>query len=187
MGGTFLYLMTRYYGDKNSTNTSQRIRPRVFHSSLRSVVLPGNNLWWWISSSWSFSYIVVLEYPLLGRNATSDAIYDPLYLVDSLLVVTSEQQSPCHTLQSPPVQPEVVSLLYRTRIAGGAILPLNTQWVIHCKLHSVMAGSPFKTVCFQKVCLITMTALLKWEGCLPNHPLRSFISSGVHLEKHLVQ
>lgn len=64
---------------------------------------------------------------------------------------------------------------------------LNTQWVIHCKLHSVLAGSLFKSVCFEKVCLITMTAQLKWEGSLPNHPLHSFIPPAVHLEKHLVE
>lgn len=33
----------------------------------------------------------------------------PFYLVDSLLVVTSEQQSPCDTVLSPHVQPEVLS------------------------------------------------------------------------------
>lgn len=71
-------------------------------------MLSGNNLWWWIPLSWSFSYITLLEYPLLGWKTTSDAIYDPLYLVDSLLVVTSEQQSPCYTFQSPLVQPEVL-------------------------------------------------------------------------------
>lgn len=44
----------------------------------------------------------------MGGKITSHAIYDPLYLLDSLLVVTSEQQSPCYTLQSPLVQPEVL-------------------------------------------------------------------------------
>lgn len=36
MGWTFLYLMVQCYGDQNSTNTSQRIRPRVFRSPLGS-------------------------------------------------------------------------------------------------------------------------------------------------------
>lgn len=144
MGVTFLYLVTRYYGDKNSTNTSQRIRPHVFRSSLRSTVLSENNLWWWTPLSCFFSYVAVLEYPLLGWNTTSDAIYNPVYLVDSLLIVTSEQQSSC-TLQSPGVKYCCQPFLQNPN-SRWSHLPLNMQWVIHCKLHLVMAGSLFKPV-----------------------------------------
>lgn len=124
MGGTFLYLVTRYYGDKNSTNTSKRIRPRVSHSSLCSVVLPGSNLWWWIPLSWPFSYVAVLEYPLLGRKTTSDAILSSWLFIGScqwtIEPLSYFPKSPCSAWST-------VSLLYRTWIAGGVILLLNTH------------------------------------------------------------
>jgi len=142
MGGTFPYLVTRYYGNKNSTNTSQRIRPYVFRSSLCSVVLPGNNLWWWI--------LFLCCYPKISFAGAKDYFRCHLWPTLSSRLFIGSYQWTTEPLSCSPESPcsawSTASLLYRTRIAGGVILPLHTQRAIHCKLHSVMAGSPFKTV-----------------------------------------
>lgn len=123
MGVTFLYLVTRYYGDKNSTNTSQRIRPCVFRSSLCSVVLRitcgGEFLWvdLFLSCHPGISFAGVKYYFRchLWSTLSSGLFIDSYQWTTELLYSPESQCSPSST----------VSLFHRTQIAGGVICLLT--------------------------------------------------------------
>lgn len=83
------------------------------------------------------------------------------------------------TLEPPNSPRSSASLLCRTRIAGGVILLFNSQRVSHCKLRSLVARCPFKTLYSQR----HIYSVLQQEGA--SQIILSIASSlQCTLEKH---